>query len=187
MDSDMKVCAYCGAPLVRLPSGWMQRKFCSFACSTEGQSLNWTSDEVMKRVSVSDDGCWLWLLSVSRTGYGRITHRSKVHDAYRFIYELLVGPVPDGLHLDHTCHNRDPLCPGKECKHRLCVNPDHLEPVTQSENVRRAAFSRATCPNGHPYTPENTRIDRKTGGRRCRTCHNRKARAYAQRIRERAS
>lgn len=69
---------------------------------------------------VRPDGCWYWIGNIE-FGYGRIGNRL----AYRVIYEQQKGPVPAGLELDHTCRNR------------ACVNPDHLEPVSRRENVRR--------------------------------------------------
>jgi hypothetical protein len=90
-------------------------------------------------------------------------------------YEMLVGPVPDGLELDHLC--RVPAC----------VNPDHLEPVTHIENVRRGRSywaERTHCSAGHEYTRENTRITKR--GRTCRACKNETERAARRRKREAA-
>jgi hypothetical protein len=80
-------------------------------------------------------------------------------------YELVVGPVPDGMELDHLCRNR------------ACVRPDHLEPVTHAENSRRAAYLITTCSRGH-HLPEPG----PDGGRRvCRLCANDRNREYKQR------
>lgn len=86
------------------------------------------------------DGCWVWTGSLSKGRYGRAAAgRGRNTAAHRLAYQLLVGPIPKGLQLDHTCHNPDPTCPGgAECLHRRCVNPSHLEPVTAGENVRRS-------------------------------------------------
>ena len=77
------------------------------------------------RYEVADDGCWIWKLKPMHTGYGRIHRAGKYKSAHRAVYEAHRGPVPDGMELDHLCNVR------------LCVNPDHLEPVTHAENLRR--------------------------------------------------
>ena len=75
-------------------------------------------------------GCWLWLGAPNRHGYGRFTRtlapgvKRRVL-AHRFAYELLIAPIPEGLTLDHVCGRT------------ICVRPDHLDPVTNAENVRR--------------------------------------------------
>lgn len=113
--------------------------------------------------------CWLWakttkddypMMWIPGTGGKRFR-------AHRVIYEALVGPIPEGLTLDHLC------------RIKRCVNPDHLEPVTHAENVRRGnsgkyQASKTHCPQGHEYTPENTHIGRrgKYIMRGCRTCRN---------------
>jgi hypothetical protein len=73
-------------------------------------------------------GCWLWDgRRFSRNGYGRVWHDGKERQAHRVTYELLVGPIPQGLILDHL----------PKCRVRCCVNPDHLEPVTHRTNTLR--------------------------------------------------
>ncbi|KZA06714.1 HNH endonuclease signature motif containing protein [Acinetobacter baumannii] len=110
--------------------------------------------------------CWPWLASLNDGGYGQINFKGRPHRAHRIAYEFLVGPIPEGLVLDHLCRNR------------RCVNPWHLEPVTDEENIRRGRRDSPPrppgpkCKNGHKYTAENTRIDSE-GYRRCRTCERR--------------
>ena len=105
--------------------------------------------------------CWLWTAATAN-GYGRFRWRGRASFAHRVVYELEVGPIPEGLQIDHLCRTRN------------CVNPSHLELVTQAENIRRGApYKRKThCHRGHPFNDENTA--RLTGRgrveRRCRAC-----------------
>ena len=127
------------------------------------------------------DECWPWKASRHANGYGKFgLHHPTVVYAHRYAYELLIGPIPAGLALDHLCHNADRSCPGKSaCQHRRCVNPTHLEPVTNEENLRRSAARVTHCPRGHPYDEQNTRIIR--GARTCRICGRAaKRQAYAK-------
>lgn len=101
--------------------------------------------------------CWLWTGGTARNGYGSFWDGNRIGRAHRYAYELLVGPIPEGLQLDHLC------------RVRLCVNPAHLEPVTQQENIRRAMVSRTHCKRGHEFTPENT-VWLNAKHRRCRKC-----------------
>lgn len=138
-----------------------------------------TPEKIQSKVTEgSIDECWPWGGGLDGQGYGQTSFDGRRHKVHRLIYEWTVGPIPDGLHLDHTCHTEE--CEGGiDCPHRRCCNPAHLEPVTLAENVRRgraginakrAASLRTACPSGHEWTPENTRITPK-GYRVCRTCH----------------
>ncbi|MGA8330420.1 MAG: hypothetical protein WB777_14120 [Mycobacterium sp.] len=117
--------------------------------------------------------CWIWTKSLSRYGYGRISMGNLSRLAHRMTYEFLVGPIPDGLPLDHQCHNRDTTCPGGlKCRHRRCVNPAHLEPVTQAVNLARSVHAntkKTHCMRGHEFNKKNTYL-RPRGGRACRVC-----------------
>lgn len=119
--------------------------------------------------------CWEWMGALSE-GYGVIGRGRRGEGnifTHRAMWELLVGPVPDGLELDHLCRNR------------RCCNPDHLEPVTRELNVargaRRPGYRRhiVFCPRGHRYDHHNGRQ------RICRTCHREDA--EASRARRRAA
>lgn len=116
-----------------------------------------------EKIAIRDSGCIEWVGGKTLGGYGAFTvetgHRSSVKAmAHRWAYENYVGPIPEGYDIDHLCRNR------------ACVNPDHLEPVTRAENVRRAAALKTECPAGHPYTDENTYVRPGTAQRTCRTC-----------------
>jgi hypothetical protein len=105
--------------------------------------------------------CWEWSGALNKQGYGSFW-AGAARGAHRIAYELMRGAVPEGAHLDHLCRNR------------ACVNPWHLEPVSQRVNVLRGVGATATnarkthCRYGHAFTTENTRTYR--GGRKCRTC-----------------
>jgi hypothetical protein len=115
------------------------------------------------------EGCWNWT-AVKRGGYGLFRFRDTKISAHRLTYELIKGAIPDGLVIDHLCRNR------------ACVNPDHLEAVTNKTNILRGAGLCAAnavkdaCPKGHPYTPANTYT--RVGSRACRECHRIRTRLW---------
>lgn len=112
------------------------------------------------------EACWLWTGARGRAGYGHFwsTAARQMTTAHRFAYELLVGPIPPGLQIDHLCRNR------------RCVRPDHLEPVTTRENTFRSPLTQASinaakthCKHGHPFDGANLYYAQ--GYRACRVCH----------------
>ena len=127
-------------------------------------------ERLWEKVDTSDrDGCWVWLASLSGSGYGQLTDDTgRTRQAHRLAYELVVGPIPDRSVLDHLCRNK------------RCVNPAHLEPVTLRENLVRGPHmlvsSKTHCKRGHALTPENLRPG--LPNRKCRLCFNLRARMY---------
>ena len=134
-----------------------------------------TLGERLERLSIPEpnSGCWLWLGSIRKNGYGCIgvghalDGDERTSSAHKISYEYFIGPVPKGKVLDH------------KCRIRCCVNPDHLEPVTMQENVRRGElaaanklrFSKQThCKKGHPLSGENLGFAKGTGYRLCIAC-----------------
>jgi len=114
--------------------------------------------------------CWPWTGRIDRHGYGQIEAKSNGRrvqvGAHRAVYLFIQGDIPEDLVLDHLCRNRS------------CVNPSHLEPVTQAVNIQRGETGkhptkrrlRSHCKRGHEFTPENTRPASTGIGRRCREC-----------------
>lgn len=113
-----------------------------------------------------NSGCWLWLRSRLPRGYGVFCADGRTYRAHRWSYERFIGPVPLGLVLDHKC--RTPSC----------VNPEHLEAVTQRENILRgtapaARQARQThCIHGHLLSSDNTYLN-PDGRRQCKACRRR--------------
>jgi len=123
-----------------------------------------------RHYSIDSVGCWVWHGDTGTRGYGIFHSEKKDWRAHRWAYERHIGQIPEGLVIDHLCRNT------------RCVNPEHLEAVTQRENILRgtapaAIHARQTsCKNGHDLTPGAFWLS-KEGWRMCKRCdYDRKAR-----------
>jgi hypothetical protein len=123
-------------------------------------------DKVLKT-----DKCWLWTAGISSNGYGSAWFRGRHYRAHRLAYVEAKGTIPEGLELDHLCRNR------------LCVNPDHMEPVTHRENILRGESfiaknaKRQRCIRGHKFSK---RIVKGQEKRVCLICDNVFKKAWAE-------
>ena len=145
--------------------------------------LNWTPAQRFWPKVEFTETCWLWTAGRAGTYGGFFVGEGEKRRTYahRWAYEFCVGPIPEGLQLDHLC------------RVRLCVNPDHLEPVTRRENVIRGAAPaqaayrqkrKTHCPKGHPYDEANTyEWARRPGQRYCVECNRVRSREYSRRKR----
>lgn len=113
---------------------------------------------------INTDDCWLFAGGKTKLGYGLVWENGKGQPIYRVVYENMVGKIPDKMVIDHLC--RVPPC----------INPEHLEPVTQRVNTLRGTSKIAQqakqthCKRGHEFNAKNTLVH--WGKRKCRVCDN---------------
>lgn len=126
------------------------------------------------KLTLKTDTCWLWQGTINRAGYGLFGVGYERWLAHRWAYSEFIGHIPEGYDIDHVR--------ALGCVNRNCVNPNHLEAVTHTENMNRVLPKRrSVCKNSHPLDEENTYISGARGGRkttRCRKCNADKARAW---------
>lgn len=127
------------------------------------------NDETLKKrirnnyIKVNDH----WIVEKYTNGYGRLYAHGKTWLAHRISYEVFVGPIPEGMEIDHVCRVTN------------CIQPTHLEPVTRAENMKRA--QKTVCKRGHPLSGKN--ISTSNGTRQCLKCRAiREAKRRARRV-----
>lgn len=125
---------------------------------------------------VTESGCWLWVGWVRPDGYGELHYRGLRDYAHRIAYRLFKSDIPPSMQVDHLC------------RVRCCVNPDHLQAVTQRENILRGYSApslnakRTHCIRGHELLGENlTKIATRPRGRICVACRRRRDRDFKER------
>lgn len=132
--------------------------------------------ERMQSKVVIDGDCWTWTGARNGKGYGSVSNgKNGSLLAHRLVFTELVGPIEDGLTVDHLCANK------------LCLNVFHMELVTRGENSRRKNERQTHCKSGHPLSGDNLRLTpRKTGRvhRVCRECARAQNVAYRRRVKE---
>ncbi len=166
----LKTCEQCGEGFPRprkySQRQWLAMRVCSWGCY-QGRRIE-PVRERLARFSIPEpnSGCVLWLGDTNK-GYGVLWDGKKRLYAHRLAYEVAIGPIPDGLDVDHLCSTT------------ACLNPEHLDPVTRSENSRRRWVryrAKGICKNGHLRTEGNL-----TSNGRCLTCRRKAQRDYVER------
>ena len=160
-----KVCPTCQIEF-SVPASLGDAIHCSVACMADIRSKYQVDEKT---------GCWVWTAANDgQHGYGKVSINGRQLRAHRVVYAMHKGAIPDDLHLDHLCRNP------------ACVNPEHLEPVTNRENVVRGprviqARAATHCRHGHEWTPDNTYVHPRSGSRVCRACTRDAQKRYHQR------
>jgi len=152
-------------------------------------------DRFLAKVAVGEDGVWIWSAAPGAEGYGTFHvggNKGPMAQAHRLAYTVLVGPIPEGMDLDHVRHNdayqRGECVGGKGCLHRREVDPAFLVPRTREENWLHGAVNSSVvaltgkCKWGHPLSGENLRIYRGKDGSERQVCRACKRRAYHESV-----
>jgi hypothetical protein len=116
-----------------------------------------TLENLLNQAYESQTGCWVWNGGVTNSGYGKATVNYKTVLMHRYMYEATYGPIEEGLQLDHLCRNK------------LCINPEHLEPVTAKVNMERHYVNQTHCLRDHPLSGSNLYVT-PDGRRQCKDC-----------------
>jgi hypothetical protein len=164
--SDSKRCEICDKPFYRAGNystkKWGKATCCSLACFGIRKSKEY-EQKILDNISVTTSGCWEWLGSYFRTGYGRVSLRKHVTVAHRYFFERLCGPMPAKKELHHICENKK------------CCNPEHLLLVSSWQHKQLSPRSiayknrrKTHCVRGHELTLEN--IYQYGANRHCKEC-----------------
>ena len=173
------ICRQCGDEYKTYPSWEMMglrggccSKQCRRAIRKALKPKKQTREDRFWGKVVKTESCWLWTGNKTPLGYGQLgRNHTGSNYVHRLSYEMTFGDIPEGLVIDHLCRNRN------------CVNPDHLEVVTQRENILRgdgvaAKNAKKThCPNGHALSGDNLYTYNNGRHRRCRVCFIKNVRA----------
>jgi len=190
------VCSVGGCDNKKVARGWCGKHYQRWAkYGDPAHPTQIRGDDESRFWSMVDKGgpgdCWLWSGGKTTNGYGQFFTGGVTVGAHRYAYELMVGPIPEGMQVDHRCHNEDQSCGrGTECLHRRCVRAfDHLRLASPRENVLAgrtvpaANAMKSECKRGHLFDEENTYWI-PSGGRECRACKKwRAARRRLTRVR----
>lgn len=170
-DMPNRICSVVGCNEKHLARSYCRKHYKRYQARGTTE-LPTTDDRFWAKVKVAE--CWEWTGAKHPLGYGNFNAARRYVSAHRYAWETLVGPIADGLVLDHLCRNPS------------CVNPSHLQPVSQRENILRgeSPYARKArsekCKRGHAFDRENTYVN-KDGTRRCRECTLRQNRESRQR------
>lgn len=173
----MRLCEVEGCERKHYANGFCHSHYArNRASGSPGRSDFQNRQGMWGKVDKSKSSCWTFTGSLNNRGYGQVRFGGRLVLAHRLAYEELIGPIPDGLVLDHLCRNR------------ACVNPAHLEPVSMRVNGLRGIGSSAQnarkthCKRGHEFTPENTITIQGVYGlqRSCKECKHEAQRRYKQ-------
>lgn len=186
-------CIRCEA-VFTVPYQSVRKRYCTKSCAARARgdrAREPIAEALLERIEISPQGCWPWTGTLTKPGYGHLnttevmaTGRTRL--AHRLSYEEFVGPIPEGLELDHLCHDPRVCWEGDNCQHRRCINPAHLAPMTGVENSLRTNHTvRTHCKHNHEFTPENTFDNH--GRRGCRTCAVRRTRERRARLAKESS